>query len=71
MIKIKRNITPEELRCGLGPVCPAAYELSDGSFLLVGRTLKPEEFPSELQGRVADYETAVVVPRALLQPTLK
>jgi hypothetical protein len=50
----------------MGPSCPAAYELSDGSLLLVGRTLKPDEYPADLQGCVADHETAVVIPRALL-----
>jgi len=67
MIEIKRNIAAITFSCAMGPACPAAYELSDGSLLLVGRTLKPDEYPAQLQGRVADHETAVVIPRALLE----
>lgn len=67
MIEIKRNVAATILGCAMGPACPAAYELSDGSLLLVGRTLNPDEYPAELQGRVADHETAVVIPPALLE----
>lgn len=68
MVEIKRNITPAKLLCGMGPACPAAYELTDGSLLVVGKEISGDELPADVRSRIAENETAVVIPAALLKP---
>ncbi|HEX8490994.1 MAG TPA: hypothetical protein VF626_08250 [Chthoniobacterales bacterium] len=67
MIAIKRELTPSELYCGLGPACPALFELEDGSFLVVGRKVENSELPETMRGRISADERGIVVPRALLK----
>ena len=66
MIKIKRNITSTRYLCGMGVTCPAAYELADGELLVVGKSIKPSELPDDVRNRIADSETAVVIPPGLI-----
>ena len=69
MVEIKRNITPPALlACGLGPACPAAYELTDGSLLVIGKKVAVAELPSDVLSRIAENEVAIIIPSALLKP---
>jgi hypothetical protein len=69
MVEIKRNITPPALlACGLGPACPAAYELTDGSLLVIGKKVAADELPGDVRSRIADNEIAIVIPSELLKP---
>ena len=71
MIQIKRELTPAQLKCGLGPACPAIFELTDGSLLLVGKLVAASDIPKDLLGRIAADEKAVVIPRALVSGSLQ
>jgi hypothetical protein len=64
-MNIKREITPQAMRC-LEQGCSATFETDQGTCLIVGVPLKPEEIPAEIRHRVGQGETVVQVPSALL-----
>jgi hypothetical protein len=66
LTKIIRDLTPMHLRCTpIGPSCPAVHELSDGRLAVIGPIADIETL-SELVGKIAPHEEAVIVPRDLL-----
>lgn len=65
-----RELTPQVLRCGIGS-CPAIFETTNGTYILVGKQVAPAILAQELAGRIAPGEFAVEVPRELLCDLVK
>ena len=66
MIQVKRNLTPQALQCGPVLGCPAVYELTDGSLLVIGRTVSRDELPEEVRRKIAGNEVSVIISKELL-----
>jgi len=66
MIEVKRNLTPKALQCGPVLGCPAVYELTDGSLLVVGRSVSRSELPEDVRSKIADDESPVIISKELL-----
>lgn len=58
-----RDLTPQHLRCGTGG-CPAVFQASTGSLIIVGRTLDANASHSFLNGRVSSAEAAIEIDSA-------
>jgi len=61
MPKIKKEITPVQLRCSYG-ACPAVYLLSDGNLCIVGKK-PPKDLTADIDGKVSDDEHAIMISR--------
>lgn len=63
-MKLIRDLTPDRyMACGIG-MCPGLFETDDGRFVLIGDRLSEGVLP---EGRVAQHEEAVVIPRDIAE----
>ena len=59
---IKKELTPESLKCLIG-ACPAIFETTDNSYLVIGKLKKENAVP---KGRVGSDEVLIEIPKELL-----
>ncbi|MEA3042550.1 MAG: hypothetical protein QOH47_388 [Sphingomonadales bacterium] len=59
------ELTPRALRCGVG-ACPGVYLTPEGRYVIIGRTLSPEEVAAALPNRVGSHETAIEIERGYI-----
>ena len=60
-----KELTPDSVNCGIA-ACPALFETSSGTYVLIGRAIAADEVASCLPGRVGEGEAAIEIPRELL-----
>lgn len=63
MTMILTELTPEMLRCAVGP-CPSVFETDRGTFIVIGKVVQDEEALRLLRGKIGEGESAVELPRA-------
>ena len=64
------EITSPKHRCEIEVSCPAVFKSDAGTYVIVGRTLNPNDYPA-LKVRVGADETAVEIAFDLLEEALK
>ena len=58
------RVTPKDMRCFGGLGCPDIYKTQEGSYLIIGTLVKPEE--AGLEGKVGKNEALIKVPKGLI-----
>jgi len=62
-----REITPKQLRCGVG-LCPALFELDDGRIVIIGKLPDTQSpLPKEILETIGTNEMAVLIPPEYLK----
>jgi len=56
--------TPMTMKCGIG-ACPAIFETSNGTYLIVGRRVSTE-VAEQFKSRVSPDEEIIEIPKGLL-----
>jgi len=63
---ILNELTPEALRCAVGP-CPSVFETDRGTLIVIGRIVQDEEALRLLRGKIGEGESAVELPKAFFE----
>lgn len=58
------EITPRELRCGIG-ACPSIFTTDEDTYIIVGREITGE-LPPALKTRLGPGEFAIEIPKRLV-----
>ena len=65
-----KDVTPQKFMCHTSSCCPAVLESDNDSYVIIGKKLKEEDKKS-LEGRIADDEWVVEVPKGMIDEMLK
>ena len=65
-----KDVTPKEFMCHTSSCCPAVLESDNDSYVIIGKKLKPED-EKMLEGRIANDEWVVEVPKGMIDEMLK
>ncbi len=66
---VLRSLTPENLRCAVGP-CPEVFDGAEtGAYLIIGKVVDPKKFG--LENKVGSDEVLISIPKRFIDEMQK